>query len=105
MLKTYGPVIIKMKTKTLLRNIIMFFPAFLIIFFATNVSVVYAASGNIAPVASTKETVTIAIEGKVIVFPDAQPYVDENKRTMVPARFIGKALGGTWRPCGGISRT
>jgi len=37
--------------------------------------------------------VSIFIDGEQVVFPDQQPFIDENSRTMVPARFFAEALG------------
>jgi len=37
--------------------------------------------------------VNITLNGKVIQFPDAKPYVDENNRTLIPLRFISENLG------------
>ncbi len=37
----------------------------------------------------------VVVNGKKVDFPDAQPFVDENSRTQVPARFVTEALGAT----------
>ncbi len=37
----------------------------------------------------------IVIDGEQLMFPDAQPFIDNNNRTQTPARFIGEALGAT----------
>lgn len=37
--------------------------------------------------------VTIFMDGEQLVFPDQQPFIDSNNRTMVPARFFAEALG------------
>ncbi len=37
----------------------------------------------------------VIVNGKRVNFPDAQPFIDSNKRTQTPARFIGEALGAT----------
>lgn len=43
----------------------------------------------------TAETyVTVTVEGETVDFPDAQPFIDVNNRTLVPIRFISEALGG-----------
>lgn len=40
------------------------------------------------------EEVKVKVDGNLVNFPDAQPYIDEsNNRTMVPARFVSEALG------------
>lgn len=35
----------------------------------------------------------VRVNGAIIEFPDAQPYIDENNRTMMPVRFVVEALG------------
>jgi hypothetical protein len=35
------------------------------------------------------------VNGYLVDFPDTQPYVDKNNRTMVPIRFVSEALGAT----------
>ncbi|GMQ55673.1 hypothetical protein AN1V17_00650 [Vallitalea sediminicola] len=43
----------------------------------------------------TAETyVSVTVEGEIIEFPDARPFIDANNRTLVPVRFISEALGG-----------
>ena len=37
--------------------------------------------------------VTVMLDGNVIEFPDAQPLIDENSRTLVPIRFVSEAMG------------
>ncbi len=37
----------------------------------------------------------IVVDGDRLFFPDAQPFIDSNGRTQVPARFIGERLGAT----------
>lgn len=36
---------------------------------------------------------TIKLDGKIIDFPDAKPFIDEHNRTQVPIRFIAEQLG------------
>ncbi len=38
--------------------------------------------------------IRVSVDGKVIAFPDAQPFIDASGRTQVPARFVSQALGG-----------
>jgi len=38
---------------------------------------------------------TVKVNGKEISFPDQQPYINKDQRTMVPVRFISESLGGT----------
>lgn len=42
--------------------------------------------------------VTVTLDGQQIKFPDVQPYVNEDDRTLVPIRFVAEALGAdvTW---------
>lgn len=35
------------------------------------------------------------VNGYIVKFPDAQPYVDENNRTMIPVRFVTEQFGAT----------
>jgi len=35
----------------------------------------------------------IVVNGDKVLFPDAQPFIDENGRTQVPVRFVSEALG------------
>ena len=51
------------------------------------------ATGAMAasPTASTGPDVRV--NGEIVDFPDGQPYVDENNRTMIPVRFVTEALG------------
>lgn len=37
--------------------------------------------------------VRVQVDDKLIGFPDAQPFIDENQNTMVPVRFISEELG------------
>jgi hypothetical protein len=51
------------------------------------------ASG--ASAADTKPALSVRANGYIVSFPDAQPYVDENSRTMIPVRFATEQLGAT----------
>ena len=35
----------------------------------------------------------VKYNGEVVVFPDAQPFVDENSRTLIPVRFVAETMG------------
>jgi hypothetical protein len=54
------------------------------------------------PTASAVSTETLGVQvtvnDEVIEFPDAQPFVDENSRTLIPVRFVTEAMGAavTW---------
>ncbi|MCG8538877.1 MAG: copper amine oxidase N-terminal domain-containing protein, partial [Clostridia bacterium] len=37
--------------------------------------------------------IRVYVDGEEVDFPDQQPYVDENDRTLVPVRFVSQALG------------
>lgn len=42
--------------------------------------------------------VRVKVDGKIVEFPDVQPFIDESNRTQVPVRFVSEALGAkvTW---------
>jgi len=42
-----------------------------------------------------KGTVVVLVNSVPVDFPDQQPYIDANNRTMVPVRFVAEALGAT----------
>ena len=35
----------------------------------------------------------VVVNGEKVIFPDTQPYIDSQGRTMVPSRFVGEELG------------
>ena len=39
--------------------------------------------------------VSVTVDGKRVVFPDAKPFIDENGRTLIPVRFVTEDLGAT----------
>jgi len=48
--------------------------------------------------AATSESIgsgilTVKYNGEAVVFPDAQPFVDENNRTLIPVRFVAETMG------------
>lgn len=49
------------------------------------------ATGAMA--ASPEPAVSVRVNGMVVAFPDGQPYVDVNSRTMIPVRFVTEQLG------------
>lgn len=51
------------------------------------------ATGAMA--ASTEPAVNVRVNGEIVQFPDAQPYVDGNNRTLIPVRFVTEQLGAT----------
>lgn len=36
---------------------------------------------------------TVKYNGELVAFPDAQPFVDENNRTLIPVRFVAETMG------------
>lgn len=38
---------------------------------------------------------TVRVNGQTVAFPDGQPFIDENSRTMIPVRFVTEQLGAT----------
>ncbi|MDF1617456.1 stalk domain-containing protein [Petrocella sp. FN5] len=42
---------------------------------------------------AAETTIQVTIDGEVVVFTDAQPFIDSNNRTLVPLRAIGEAMG------------
>jgi hypothetical protein len=49
-------------------------------------------------VAMESKQVTVTLDGNIVQFPDAKPFIDNKDRTLVPIRFVSEALGGvvTW---------
>ena len=47
---------------------------------------------------TVSQPVTVTLDGTAVVFPDVQPYINEDDRTLVPIRFIAEGLGAdvTW---------
>lgn len=50
--------------------------------------------------AAANKVVKVALDGTVLKFTDAQPYLDANGKVMVPLRFVGETLGATVKPDG-----
>lgn len=65
------------------KSIIIFFSALLVA-----CSFLYAI-----PSKAANYQVKVAIDGTLVKFPDAQPYINNVGRTMVPVRFISEQLG------------
>ncbi|MCR4435039.1 MAG: copper amine oxidase N-terminal domain-containing protein [Clostridiales bacterium] len=49
--------------------------------------------GSLATAADQPSKITVRVDNAVIDFPDAQPFINEDGRTMVPLRFVSTALG------------
>ncbi|WP_126428968.1 copper amine oxidase N-terminal domain-containing protein [Brevibacillus marinus] len=59
------------------------------------------ASAHESAADTSASDIRVQVDGKLIAFPDAQPYLDPvTNRTMVPVRFVSEALGATvgWDP-------
>ncbi len=46
-----------------------------------------------AMVTQSTDKLEVRVNGHLTQFPDAQPYIDENSRTLIPLRFVTEALG------------
>lgn len=57
-------------------------------------------SGIASAAAKAPTFVSVVMDGQKIWFPDAQAFVDENNRTLVPVRFIAEKMGANvgWEP-------
>jgi hypothetical protein len=60
----------------------------LLILAATTMGV-YGSGANVT------EGIKVIVDGKEVGFPDTQPYINDDGRTMVPIRFISEKLGAT----------
>jgi hypothetical protein len=58
------------------------------------ISALCATSAS-AAAANTASAPSVRVNGYIVKFPDAQPYVDENNRTMIPVRCVTEQLGAT----------
>ncbi|QGQ98816.1 hypothetical protein EHS13_30030 [Paenibacillus psychroresistens] len=38
--------------------------------------------------------IPVIVNGLKVLFPDTEPFIDDNGRTMVPVRFVSEKLGG-----------
>jgi hypothetical protein len=55
-----------------------------------------AAAADTTPTTSENigsNLLTVKYNGEAVVFPDAQPFVDENSRTLIPVRFVAETMG------------
>lgn len=46
------------------------------------------ASGSIG-----SDVLTVKFNAETVIFPDAQPFIDENNRTLIPVRFVSETMG------------
>ena len=44
---------------------------------------------------SAASEISVTVDGKAVIFPDAKPFIDENGRTLIPVRFVTESLGAT----------
>ena len=51
------------------------------------------ATGAMAANTEPASGPAVRVNGEIVTFPDGQPYVDENSRTMIPVRFVTEELG------------
>lgn len=61
--------------------------------FIGSASVYANMGGNLPTEANTTITANMAVNGKLVYFPDERPYLNEDGRTMVPLRFPSETLG------------
>ena len=55
-----------------------------------------AAAADLTGTSSGKlgsDILTVKYNGEAVVFPDAQPFVDQNNRTLIPVRFVAETMG------------
>ncbi len=43
--------------------------------------------------ANQTDALSVRVNGKLVEFPDAKPFIDENSRTLIPVRFVAENLG------------
>lgn len=57
-------------------------------------------TGTASAAANTPTFVSVVLDGEKIWFPDAQAFVDENSRTLVPVRFVAEKMNAKvgWDP-------
>jgi hypothetical protein len=47
----------------------------------------------LADAAKIAEKVNVRVNDNIVAFPDAQPFIDDNNRTLIPVRFVAEQLG------------
>lgn len=58
------------------------------------ISIILALSMTLGFAVSAEENkVTVLLDGREVLFPDAQPFVDKHDRTLVPIRFVSEKMG------------
>lgn len=63
------------------------------IIWALVVLVFLASAVNTFAATTSKHSFAVTMDGKKVNFPDEQPFIDKNSRTLVPVRFVSEALG------------
>jgi hypothetical protein len=76
------------ETINMFKKTIATMVAAMVIFGGIGMTSVKAASTPTA-----QEIIPVIVNGQKVKFPDTEPYVDENGRTMVPVRFVSEMLG------------
>lgn len=56
--------------------------------------VVFFILNSVLGVFASQE-VRVTVDGEVVAFPDAKPFIDSNGRTLIPLRFVAEKLGAT----------
>ncbi|MFC4770177.1 C40 family peptidase [Effusibacillus consociatus] len=59
---------------------------------AFSVTTFLSSNAGVAEAAAVSP-VNVQVDTQLIQFPDAQPFIDENRRTQVPVRFVSEKLG------------
>lgn len=60
---------------------------------ATKTATVSTAITKTATTANKAAAPSVRVNDRLVSFPDTQPYIDGNSRTMIPVRFVSEALG------------
>jgi hypothetical protein len=55
----------------------------------------FCINGASAATTDTATAPSVRVNDLLVSFPDTQPYIDSNDRTMIPVRFVTEALGAT----------
>jgi hypothetical protein len=56
------------------------------------ITTLFGLLASLPGTALADDPVKVVVNGKNVVFPDAQPYIDNNGRIIVPLRFVSEAL-------------
>jgi len=47
---------------------------------------------SVVPASAANATVQVIVDDALVTFPDAQPFIDHNNRTLIPVRFVTEAM-------------